>query len=238
METQLHLKFWKSKSLALIIFFCFFNSFDGKCQSGLKIDKEKVRLDIINNTEYLFPEDFIRNLDVNLFNENYLDDFCIVHISYKNRSTYCTDKFSLVLVYRYIDDNWILRNSFPYYYKLSLLDSNKMLFISENKICGMDGECNTYIEISKFNNNELVQLKSFVGYNKELFYDRLLVLEKFSDVKKAIGDTIVRDVKIVDFILNSDSLNFCNVEQIALILEDYRNTLITKKIKTTKQITF
>ena len=238
METQLHLKFWKSKALALIIFFCLFNPIEGKCQSGLKIDKEKVRLDIIDNNEYLFPEEFIKNLDVNLFNENYLNDLCIVHISYKNRSTYCTDKFSLVLVYRYINDSWIFRNSFPYYYKLRLLDSNIKLFVSENKICGMDGECNTYIEISKFDGNELIQLKFFVGYNKELFYDRLLVLEKYSDVKKAIGDTIVRDVKIVDFKLNSDSLNFCTVEQTVLILEDYRNNLITKEIKTTKQIIF
>lgn len=238
MQTKLHLKYWKNKVLLITVFFFILYPFESKSQIELRIDLENVRHEIIKKGGYLFPDEYLRELDTNLFNVIYIDDYCIIHISYKNRSTFSSDKFSYVIIYQNENNNWIMKNSFPYYYKLRLLDSSKRLFISENKICGMDGECSTFIEISKFQNDDLIRLKEFTGFNKVLFYDRFLVNEDFEIVKNAISDTIAQDIKIVGFNLNLDSTNSCTIEQTNIILIDYRDTLITKEIKTTKELKF
>ena len=170
------------------------------------MDIEKARLEIIKQNDYMFSESYIRDVSTDRFNVYYFDNKCLVHLKYKNTETHSSEKFSYVLIYYLEGKSWVYQSSFPYYYDLKMLDSQKGIFISDNLFCGMNGSCNRLVEISEFSENALRSIISYEGFNNTLHYDRLLVFDKNEDVLKSVEDTICNDFVISEIIINERGL--------------------------------
>jgi hypothetical protein len=203
-----------------------------------KIDIEVVRNKIISQGNYMFPEDFIRNLDSSLFNIFYVDNYCLVHVPYRNSDTYSTEPLSIIAIYILENNTWKFQNTQNYYYKLIILNEQNKIFLSNNLFCSGNMDCNSYVEISKFENNMLLKQMGFNGFDKNAYYDRLFLLDQKSEIIKAIGDTIANQVSFKNFNFESkDNYSFDLYREIS-ILKDVKDTLVIKTIKNTKKMNF
>lgn len=211
----------------------------GYSQNQPKINLETVRKDILNQEDYLFPEDYLLNLAQEEFNVHYLNNYCLVHIEYKNTEMSSSEPFSYVAIYSLEDNLWVFDSSFPYYYDLQLIDEAGKVFLSNNLFCSMDGDCNRFVEISKFDGNKLSSLASYSGYNNTLYYDRLLVFEKMEEVQKATGDTIAIDTTVSNIRVNMTGLESFELHTEIVLLKDIvSDSLQLQVIKSKRNIEY
>ncbi len=204
-----------------------------------KIDIEVVRKDIITQGDFMFPEKYIMDVEQDKFDVFYLDDFCLVHIAYKNADTHSSEKFSYVVIYSLINGIWTYQNSIPYYYDLKLLNKKERIFFSDNLFCGMNGSCNRLVEICKFDGRNLLSLVKYEGFNEILYFDSLLVFEEKEKVLKAIHDTICNDFMVSNVELNEKGLTSYGLTHRIVVLKNVvSDTLQTIDNQNYKKVNF
>jgi hypothetical protein len=228
--------------LTMIICYSFVN-LDSSDQP--KINKEIVRKDIILHGNYMFPEKFIKERDTSYFRVFYFDGYCLVHIPYSNSDTQSYEPISVVSMYLLKNNKWIYQNTVPYYFEMSLLDSTKKIFLSDNIFCGANMKCNSYCEISKIDNTEGVKLLvNYYGFDISVYFDALITDGKDNEIKNAIGDTITKTVKLTNFIFDDKGLKSYMLERKIGILtgvekdmNDY-DSLVTKQLTIKEKIEY
>lgn len=198
-----------------------------------EIDIEEVRKDFITHVEFLsFPLEYIRNLDKGNFSTIYLPKYCLVHIRYKNVETDSYMKFSEIAIYFLEKNKWVFKNIIPYYYNLELIDKEGGIFLSDNKFCKMDGDCNSYYELSHFDGNDLVTIADYTGYNQSVYCQILLIKNQINEVKQKIGDTIANEIQLANFECTKKGIKSFTIKRNMLILIDLNDSLVTKQIQT------
>ena len=171
-----------------------------------QINKDNILKDIVEHNNGFIPEHYVINYGQDRLNINYIDDFCIVHIGYKNTSMHSSEKFSLVIIYKFINNTWLFQNVIPYYYELELLKSNQMLFFSNNLFCDLNHACNRLMEISKFDGQDFIPLVQYEGYDMTIYYEVLLLHGEEEEIQKAVGDTICNNYMISDIQIYENGL--------------------------------
>lgn len=196
-----------------------------------RIDIESVRKDVMLDSNIQLPHDFISSLEQWKFNVLYVGNICFVHIPYRDYDTDCFMKSSVVAVYRFESAKWIYKYGLPYYFKFSKMNDNDadLLFLSNNRFCEPNGRCNTYVEICEFKEDDLVPLASYRGFDKyNYYYYHFLVLEERKDIKKVIGDTIINDVKLSDFLFNRKEAKYTVERRIGILKDIYDDSLLVQ----------
>lgn len=222
MLMALPMRYFNQINRALVIVMII--SFHSLCSQDIRqeINIEKVRKELSESVDYLFPMDFIENLPNDKFKVFYLGDLCLIHIGYKTTDIQSSEKFSLAATYEFKNHSWVYKNSFPYYYNLALVDSTQRIFFSDNLFCYPDGACNRFQEICKFTDYDLQSLVTQSSYDSTLFFDRMLVLDRLEELKLNIGDTTSVEFEISEIRTNQNGL------------DNYR---LTRRIKTLKVLT-
>ncbi|RPH29507.1 MAG: hypothetical protein EHM93_17275 [Bacteroidales bacterium] len=218
--------FWVSIFLSI----CFIDKNDGEVP---EINIEDVRKDFITHGEFLsFSSEYIKGLEKGKFSIFYLPKYCLVHIAYKNVETESYMKFSEIAVYILDKEKWVYKNIIPYYYNLKLIDKKRGIFLSDNKFCRMNGDCNSYYELSNFDGNDLIKIVDYKGYNKSVYYQILLIKNQINEVKQKMGDTIANEIKLENFEFTDKGVKSFDLKRNMLVLIDLNDSLVTKQIQT------
>lgn len=196
------------------------------------INVETVRADLLSKS-HVVPEDVIKSLKPGLFKVMYAGDLCFVHIPYKSYAGEAFMQSSDMIVYRQSEKKWIYENLVQTWYNVDLIDSAQLIFVADVNFCETTGECNTYKSVSQFDGRSMVVFREYTGFDKNVYYNRLLTLKKTDEVKSAIGKTISDLYTLTDFRVEQRQTSFTLKHKAAAIVavtndEIVKRTLIDK----------
>ena len=204
-------------------------------QNFPELTVERVKKDIRHSSEEEIPENLDKLADrpIKIF---YLKDHALAHINNKMGASQGYLQQSYVLTYQIIKGKWERKSTIPY--NIQLLSKEFGIFLSENSYCSMMGDCTSYIEFSKFSNDEMIELISYSGYDKYLYILGLFSREEDAKALSFKGDTITNNIKVKDYIINEKGLASFKLEREIRIFDgwDEEEELLTRDSQTTTTI--
>ena len=216
-----------------VLFFLLVSCYSGQSQNVPKLAVERVREDIRHSSEEEIPEnlDELAGRPIEVF---YLKDYALAHINNKTGASQGYLQQSYILTYQVVKGQWGKKSTIPYNYNIQLLSSKLGIFLSENLYCSMTGDCTSYVEFSRFNSDEMVELVSYSGYDKYLHVIGLLSREEDDKALSFIGDTITNNNRVRDYIISEQGLESFELEREIRILEgwDEEGELLTRDSQT------
>jgi hypothetical protein len=227
----------RNKFAILLVFIALFAcSFVRKYQTNPSIDIKVVKNDMIKFAGDRIPEDFISNTDDAMFGIFHIDNFSLVHLSYKDVASEAFMKSSIIALYYLQSGRWKFKKIIPYNYEILLLNKELGVFLSDNEFCSPSGRCSYYSELSIFRNEEMQTLCSYNGFDSYRYYDGLVSIGKASKVDRVLGDTIVNIFKIDNVSLSATGIKSYNLQRQIGILTGISDTLSLKTMRTKRVI--
>ena len=195
--------------MSRLIVLLFATIITAKCysQSFLRLDVERVRLDIKNDCfDDLDLIEYINERPIKIF---YSKLYALVHVEYRTGGGEAFMKQSTALIYKLEDNAWTCLRSMPYNYSIEQLEKDSNFFISDNFICDQIGSCGRYIEVQKLDQGNLKVLKEFEGFSDYTYWNGIFSRREDDHLKEAIGDTIEVDFEILDYeVTGTSNLSF------------------------------
>jgi hypothetical protein len=226
----------RNKTLILLVFIALFAcSFVRKYQANPSIDIKVVKNDMIKFAGDRISENFISNTDDAMFGIFYIDNFSLVHLSYKDVASEAFMKSSIIALYHLKSGRWKFKKIIPYNYEILLLNKEHGVFLSDNEFCSPSGSCSYYSELSIFRNEEMQTVCSYNGFDSSRYYDWLISIGKTSKVAKVPGDTIVNIFKIDNVNFSAIGVKSYNLQRQIGILTGISDTFSIKTTRT-KQV--
>lgn len=204
-------------------------------QKSNPIDVNVVKNDMMIFADDLVPKKFISKTNNDMFGVFYLDDFCLVHLPYKDVASDAVVKASIVAMYRFQLNKWKYIKIFPYNYNMSLLDEKRGIFLSDNLFCSSDGNCSTYIELAVLEEMEMKVISAYKGFDRSRYYDGLLSTGRDIEVRQVVGDTIVNVAKVRNFIMDNTARSYDLDRRIEVLL-GVSDSLVLKKTHNSSKV--